>query len=198
MMVSMRSWPNAPRCCLFARISKSQALGLEVGDDVLGFVATMCKGNVRVVEGALNALLAVQQLEGPVSPERARKALCDLVGGAAIQVTPETISGHAARAYGIAPSTLYSRTRKRDVVEARQLAMYLTRQHTQHTLKRIGNHFRRDHSTVVYACNVVEGRLGEPHYAHMVAKIERSLGELRGVASSSSAHSSVTNRPVTG
>jgi chromosomal replication initiator protein len=73
----------------------------------------------------------------------------------------EEIALETARAYGLAPEALRSRSRKQVVVRPRQIAMYLARRYTSASLADIGRAFGRDHTSVMYAIDVVERRIVE-------------------------------------
>ena len=152
--------------------------GIDLSSEVIEFIARTVTSNIRELEGALIRLLAHAALEDrPVDRSMARQVLTDLREESSmvldIPKIQEVVCGH----FGISIERVRGRTRKREVVQARQVAMHFAKQHTQHSLKTIGLHFGgRDHSTVIHALRTVENNLEtDPKYAQMVEEIQRKI-----------------------
>jgi len=126
--------------------------GVQLGEDVLEFVARQVASNIRELEGALMRLIAYASLSGvEITPRVAASALADLFTTPEA-VTMDEILTAVAEHYGVTPTDLKSKGRSKEVVRPRQVAMYLIRQLTDSSLPEIGQFFGgRDHTTVLYA-----------------------------------------------
>ncbi|MCS3703809.1 chromosomal replication initiator protein DnaA [Salinibacter ruber] len=142
---------------------KAEDDGIDLDDDVVEFIAQSIESNIRELEGALIRLLAhatLHQLD--ITLDLAKEVLHDLFQERAATLTVDDIQRIVCEHLGISQEKMRSKTRKRDVTRARQIAMYFTKKHTQHSLKDIGLHFGgRDHSTVIHANNAVEDRMAD-------------------------------------
>ena len=142
---------------------KAEDDGIDLDDDVVEFIAQSIESNIRELEGALIRLLAhatLHQLD--ITLDLAEEVLHDLFQEREAILTVDDIQRIVCEHLGISQEKLRGKTRKRDVVRARQIAMYFTKKHTQHSLKDIGLHFGgRDHSTVIHANNAVEDRMAD-------------------------------------
>ncbi|WP_263789435.1 chromosomal replication initiator protein DnaA [Salinibacter sp.] len=142
---------------------KAEDDGIDLDDDVVKFIAQSIESNIRELEGALIRLLAhatLHQLD--ITLDLAKEVLHDLFQERAATLTVDDIQRIVCEHLGISQEKMRGKTRKRDVTRARQIAMYFTKKHTQHSLKDIGLHFGgRDHSTVIHANNAVEDRMAD-------------------------------------
>jgi chromosomal replication initiator protein len=142
---------------------KAEDDGIDLDDDVVEFIAQSIESNIRELEGALIRLLAhatLHQLD--ITLDLAKEVLHDLFQERAATLTVDDIQRIVCEHLGISQEKMRGKTRKRDVTRARQIAMYFTKKHTQHSLKDIGLHFGgRDHSTVIHANNAVEDRMAD-------------------------------------
>ena len=140
---------------------KAEDDGIDLDDDVVEFIAQSIESNIRELEGALIRLLAhatLHQLD--ITLDLAEEVLHDLFQEREAILTVDDIQRIVCEHLDISQEKMRGKTRKRDVVRARQIAMYFTKKHTQHSLKDIGLHFGgRDHSTVIHANNAVEDRM---------------------------------------
>ncbi len=139
---------------------KAQIRGVELPADVIEFVAKQVQSNVRELEGALTRLLATSDLTGrPVTVQFARDTLADLVGRHA-HITPSQVIETISKFYNISIHELVSASRNRELVQPRQIAMYLIRQETDASLPEIGGLLGgRDHTTVIHGIDRVKERL---------------------------------------
>ncbi|MBI5476003.1 MAG: chromosomal replication initiator protein DnaA [Ignavibacteriales bacterium] len=137
---------------------KSSDDGIELGHEVVEFIASNITSNIRELEGCLISLLARASLENrKIDLELAYNVVRSLVGEVRSQITIEEIQRVVAKYFGIPDDLLRAKTRKQEVVIARQIAMYLSKELTNSSLKTIGLHFGgRDHSTVIHAYQTVE------------------------------------------
>ena len=130
---------------------------IDLASDVIEFIATNVTTNIRELEGCLISLLATASLEGrEPTIEVAKEVLRKVAKRSAPVLSIETIQRTVAKKFGIEEELLRAKTRKQEVVQARQVAMYLAKELTNSSLKTIGLHFGgRDHSTVIHACQTV-------------------------------------------
>ncbi len=146
--------------------------------DVVDFVAERVKANIRQLEGALLKLSAHAALyRREIDPDAAKEILRDMMEDFQVRLEIEDIQRAVANFYGLTPEDLSAKTRKREVVTARHVAMHFSKKMTSHSLKSIGLRFGgRDHSTVIHACNSVENRLElEPAFREQFAEVEQVL-----------------------
>ncbi|MFI5317532.1 MAG: chromosomal replication initiator protein DnaA [Myxococcota bacterium] len=135
--------------------------GVRVPEECLELLASREQSSVRDLIAGLNQVVArASLLRAPITPELVAQAL-DAVGMPGRARSLDEIVCETARAYGLAPEALRSRSRKQLVVRPRQIAMYLARRYTSASLADIGRAFERDHTSVMYALDVVERRIVE-------------------------------------
>jgi chromosomal replication initiator protein len=135
--------------------------GVRVPAACLDLLAERELPSVRDLIAGLNQVVArASLLRAPITPELVAQALdaVDMPGRAR---SLEEISAETARAYGLPPEALRSRSRKQIYVRPRQIAMYLARRYTDASLADIGRAFERDHTSVMYAIDAVERRIVE-------------------------------------
>lgn len=140
---------------------KSEENGFELSQDIVDFIATNVTNNIRELEGCLISLLARASLENrEISLDLARDVLRMVVNEVRSPITIENIQKTVSDFYDIPTDLLRAKTRKQEVVNARQVAMHLAKDLTNSSLKTIGLHFGgRDHNTVIHACQAVEDHL---------------------------------------
>ena len=154
---------------------KANDNGIELSHDVLEFIAHNFKSNVRDLEGAIIKLLAFASLQhvDEIEPQMAKRVLKDMIQESNTTISIEQIQNYVCEYFGIDTNKVREKTRKQEIVEARQIAMYLAKQFTDSSLKTIGLHFGgRDHSTVIHAISTVEERM------QTTAKHKRIVEEL--------------------
>jgi chromosomal replication initiator protein len=138
-------------------ILRSKVTGLALGavpSEVLDFIAQKVQSNIRELEGSLNRLLAhARHMQQPVTVDLAARALRDLVapGPSGSGVTPSAILLAVARFYGINSDELKGKSRHKQIVEPRQIAMFLLREDAHLSTPDIGRLLNRDHTTVLHA-----------------------------------------------
>ncbi len=142
---------------LQAKAAQRQA---SLPQDVIEFVARQIQSNVRELEGALTRLIATSEMTGrPISVQFARDTLVDLVGRRA-HISPSQVIETVAKYYNISVQEIVSSSRSKELVQPRQVAMYLVRQETDASLPEIGALLGgRDHSTVIHGVERVKERL---------------------------------------
>jgi chromosomal replication initiator protein len=152
-------------------ISKGEAAGVALPEEVAFFIAKRIRSNVRELEGALRRVIANSRFTGqPITIEFAKDALRDLLSLQAKLVTIENIQKTVADYFKVRVSDLLSERRNRSIARPRQVAMALAKELTSHSLPEIGDAFGgRDHTTVIHACRRikelrdVEQRVGEDY-----------------------------------
>jgi chromosomal replication initiator protein len=132
--------------------------GLELSADVVKYVAYNINTNVRELEGALISLLAQSSLNRKeIDIELAKKVLRNFVRTSSKEVTIEAIQRIVCEYFSVSYEKLLHKTRKREIVQARQITMFLAKSFTKNSLKTIGEHFGgRDHTTVIHSCQTVK------------------------------------------
>src|ERR1700753_581090 len=125
--------------------------GLDMPKEVVKYLAYNINSNVRELEGALISLLAQSSLnKREIDLELAKKVLRNFVKTSSKEITIETIQRMVCDYFAVPYDKLLQKTRKREIVQARQITMYLTKAFTKNSLKTIGEHFGgRDHTTVI-------------------------------------------------
>jgi chromosomal replication initiator protein len=157
---------------------KSEENGLDLAPDVIDFIAANVTKNIRELEGCLISLLARASLESrEITVDLAQDVLRVVANNIHAPVTIESIQRAICKHYDIPEDLLRAKTRKQEIVLARQTAMYLAKQLTNASLKTIGLHFGgRDHSTVIHACQSVEDRLkDDAKYKQTIDQFQRRL-----------------------
>lgn len=134
-------------------LQKAERSGIDMPQDVAEIIAKRVKSNVRELEGAVQQILAYTRFhQVPVTIESAKMALRDIFKATATPVTIDNIQKVVAEYYGIKASDIVAKSRKANLVRARQVAMYLSKELTNKSLPEIGSLFGgRDHTTVIYA-----------------------------------------------
>ncbi|MDD9852284.1 MAG: chromosomal replication initiator protein DnaA [Gammaproteobacteria bacterium] len=139
-------------------LKKAGALGVELSDDVAFLIAERIRSNVRELEGALNRIHAKANFTGTTVDKRtAEEALEDILTQHNRRITIENIQKKTAEYCSIRVGDLLSKSRKRQFVRPRQMAMLLAKEQTEKSLPEIGKSFGgRDHSTVLHACKKIK------------------------------------------
>ena len=136
---------------------KSENEAIKVPKEVLYFLAENIKTNIREMEGALIRVVAYSKLAGEtISADLARKVLGGMINAEEKKITIPLIQREVAGFFAIKESDMKTRKRPRAIAYPRQLAMYLSRDMTDHSLPDIGGFFGgRDHTTVLHACDKI-------------------------------------------
>ncbi len=140
--------------------SKAERMGVCIADDFLGVIARRVQSNIRELEGALTRVTAYMQMSGQsLSLPMVETILNDLLPRRK-QIHPQEIIECVAEAYHLAPQSLLSKSRARQVAVPRQIAMYLMREYGNISLPQIGEALGgRDHTTVLYGCEKIADML---------------------------------------
>jgi chromosomal replication initiator protein len=138
---------------------KAETYGMDVSNEILEYIANNITSNIRELEGCLIKLLASVSLNSQeVTFELTKKTVKEIATDRKTSnITIETITKVVCEHLGVAENKIRDKTRKKEIVLARQLAMFLSKELTLSSLKTIGLHFGgRDHSTVIHACNAID------------------------------------------
>ncbi len=140
---------------------KLELESVKVPDDVVLFIAQEIKTNIRELEGALIRVVAYGLLEDkPITLSTAKQVLKDMVKETMKTISVDMVQREVAAFFNIAVQDLKNRKRHKNIVLPRQIAMYLARKLTTHSLPEIGGAFGgKDHTTILYAFKKMEKEL---------------------------------------
>lgn len=156
--------------------NKAQRLGAHIPEDVVAYLADNISANVREIEGALSSLIANASFLGrKITISLAKDILKVYVKLTQREITIDHIVKVVCDYYGIELDTFNSAKRTRDVAQARQVAMYLAKQHTKAPLTVIGSSIGgRNHATVLHSCKAVADMLDtDKQFKGQIEEIER-------------------------
>ena len=157
---------------------KCQKEGLSITEDVIDFIARNATDNVRDLEGIINSLLAHSiAFNRPIDQELAARVMRMIVKIEQKVITCEAILQQVVAAFSIDMKSINSKSRKREIVWARQAAMSLCKKYTTQSVSRIGQVIGgRDHATVLHALKNVEDLLEtEAEFKQMYQQVETRL-----------------------
>ena len=158
--------------------SKIYRDGLEIDEEVVDFIAEHVVDNVRDLEGVLVSLMAHSTLANiPIDVTLAEKVISRIVNITRKVNTVEKIRDVVCEYFSLSIDAISTKSRKREVVQARQIAMYLSKQLTKSSLASIGNTIgQRDHATVLHACKIVNDLMDcDKNFRSSVREIEEKL-----------------------
>ena len=156
--------------------------GVKLNEDVLHFLASRIKSNFRELEGALISLIANATLaHKEITVELAESITEKIVGEQQNDITIDKVQKVVCDYFNITRDTLLSKTRKRQIVQARQIAMYMSRSLINCSLSTIGAEIGgKDHATVLHACTTVSDLMAtDKTFKQYVADIEKMLVPVR-------------------
>ena len=136
------------------------------------------QSNIRELEGALISLLAQSSLNRKeIDLELAKKVLKSFIKTSSRELTIENIQTMVCEYLNVPYDKLLEKTRKREIVQARQITMYLAKMFTKNSLKTIGDHFGgRDHTTVIHSCQTVRDLMDtDPGFKDSVLTLQQKL-----------------------
>jgi len=155
---------------------KMEMDGWILPEDVVYYIASQVKSNIRQLEGCLIRLLAYSSCNNvDVTLDVAKEELKDMIEQGPHLTVDQIVKAVAAH-FGISEEAIRGRRRLAAVALPRQIAMYLVRELTDYSLKHIGAAFGKDHSTVIHGCNKIEALIREsPESRDAVEKISKGL-----------------------
>ncbi len=157
---------------------KQQILNLHLPDEILQFLAERIRSNIRRLEGALIRTASYASLTGrELNKESLEYLLRDTLDQEQQEkVTIETIQRAVAEFYDIRLADMTSKRRPQSIAMPRQVAMYLSRQLTQHSYPMIADAFGKNHATVLHACRLITDKMTkEPQVRQAVSTIQQKL-----------------------
>lgn len=162
-------------------LNKAKAMGVNLPDEVAAFIAKRLKSNVRELEGALQQVIAYQQFQPAASRDItidiAKHVLRDQFQVVNSLITIESIQKTVADYYKIKVADMHSKRRPAHIAFPRQIAMYLAKELTQHSLPEIGENFGgRDHTTVMHAVRkITQERQSSAELNHEIHVLEQMI-----------------------
>jgi chromosomal replication initiator protein len=152
--------------------------GINIADDVIEYVATHITTNVRELEGAMISLLAQATLnKREITIDLAREMIDKLIKNTKREISIDYIQKVVCNYFNVPTEMLQSNTRKREIVQARQIAMFFSKNLTKLSLATIGSQIGdKDHATVLHACKTVNNLLDtDKHFRLQIDEIEKRL-----------------------
>ena len=145
---------------------KEEMEGYDIDNEVIKYIATNIKSNIRELEGALTKIVALSKLgkgHETITIELAEEALKDLISPNAVrEITPESIIQTVSDHFGITPLDIASQKRNRDIVIPRQIVMYLCRTMIDIPLQTIGKYMGgRDHTTIIHGAEKITNEMAK-------------------------------------
>ena len=169
--------PNV-QLCIDILNAKCRRDGLKIPADVIQYIAETANGSVRDLEGVVNSLMAYSIVYNTHLDMR----LAERIVKRAVKVdnhplTIDDILEKVCRHYNVEQRQVFSKSRKRELVQVRQVSMYLAQKYTKMPAGRIGQLIgNRDHSTVIHSCNAIEQRLKvDTTFSDEIRSIENSF-----------------------
>jgi len=169
--------PNV-QLCIDILTSKCRRDGLKIPADVIQYIAETANGSVRDLEGVVNSLMAYSIVYNTnIDMRLAERIIKRAVKVDNHPLTIDDILEKVCQHYNVAQQHVFSKSRKRDYVQVRQISMYLAQKYTKMPASRIGQLIgNRDHSTVIHSCNTVEQRLKvDKAFSAELSSIENSF-----------------------
>ena len=154
--------------------------GIEMPDDVIEYIAYNINTNVRELEGALISLIAQSSLNRKqITLELTKQMIDKYVQSSAREITIDYIQKVVCDYLQLPVETIQNTSRKREIVQARQLSMYFAKKITKSSLAVIGMQCgNKDHATVLHACKTIDNlRQTDRHMRAMVDELEKKLSE---------------------
>jgi len=152
--------------------------GLEIEDEVVQYIAYNVQDNIRDLEGTVISLFAQATLnKKEIDLSLAKAVLRNFIKTSSRELDIDAIQKMVSSFYNISAGDLMSRSRKQEIVQARQITMYLAKKFTQSSFKSIGDHFNgKDHTTVMHSCQTVKNRLEtDPDYREKFLELQHKV-----------------------
>ncbi|MDR1680954.1 MAG: chromosomal replication initiator protein DnaA [Prevotellaceae bacterium] len=158
--------------------TKAYLDGMQIEDNVVEYIAERISTNIRELEGALRSLLAQATFnKKAITQDLAEEITEKLVSAAQYEISINDIKKTVSAYFNLAPDSIVSKSRKREIVQARQIAMYLSRNMTKESLASIGVQIGgKDHATVLHSYNTVCDLMAtDRQFKQYISDIEKRL-----------------------
>ncbi len=159
-------------------LNKARKDGIDFSEDIIEYICKYVNNNVRELEGAMISLLAQSTFnKRDLTLDVVEDILGKMVKKSTEELTVNKIQQVVCDHFKIPEELLQTKTRKREVVQARQLAMYFSKNYTKYSLSYIGSQIgKKDHATVLYACKAVTDLMEtDRNFKIQVEEIQRKL-----------------------
>ena len=140
----------------------AETCDLQIDEEIIKYISTNIKSNIRELEGAFNKIVAFAKLNKVIpSLALAEEALKDIIYPDKIkEITPQLIISVVSEHFGVKPEDITSKKRNSEFVQPRQVVMYLCRELTEYSLTNIGKLLgKKDHTTIIYGVNKITEEL---------------------------------------
>ncbi|MEK7992214.1 MAG: chromosomal replication initiator protein DnaA [Planctomycetota bacterium] len=157
---------------------KAHLRGLDISDEIAGYIASKVQANIRELEGALTSIYAVATTTGrPIDAELARTAMEGQIEASVRHISITDIIEVVTNHFDVRLADLQSKKRSQSITEPRQICMYLARNLTRHSLGEIGGHLGgRDHTTVMHACGKInQAKENDPKMDSLLRKLTEQI-----------------------
>lgn len=152
--------------------------GINIEDEIIEYIASHVTNSVRELEGALISLLAQSTLnKKEITIDLAKEMIDKLVKSTRHEISLEYIQKIVCNYFSLSSDSLSSKTRKREIVQARQIAMYFAKNMTKYSLAVIGASIgNKDHATVLHACKTINNLIDtDKKFKNELQEIEKRL-----------------------
>jgi chromosomal replication initiator protein len=159
-------------------LKKAEKDGLKLPENIINYIAEHVSDNVRNLEGTIISLIAQSTLNQKViNLDLAKKVVANLVGTSEKELNITSIVDVVCQFFGITKEQMQSASRKREIVQARQVAMFFANKLTEETLTTIGTTIgNRNHATVLHACKTVTDLMEtDKQFRRNVEELEQKL-----------------------
>ena len=158
--------------------NKSESYGISLSNEILEYIAYNITSNIRELEGCLIKLLANSSLNSKeINFDLVKQTVREVSTNKHVNISIDYITKIVCEFYNVDENKVREKNRKKEVVLARQVAMFLSKQLTKSSLKTIGLHFGgRDHSTVIHAQSTIEDMIKQdPQLADIVSSLKNKI-----------------------
>ena len=157
---------------------KAEIYNIQLPDDIIDYLASQLRSNIRQIEGAIKKIAAISSLmQVPITMDITRRAIADLLAGTKpVTDTVNRIFNLVSEKYGIAVEEIKGKRRTDSIANARHISIYLLREETDLPQTSIGELFGRDHSTIISSLNRIRKMMKEdPHFREEIELLQKNV-----------------------
>jgi chromosomal replication initiator protein len=161
---------------------KAHVRGLNISEEIAGYIARKVHANIRELEGALTTIYAVATTTGQeIDLELAQTALEGQIEATSKHISISDIAEVVTSHFDVRLADLQSKKRSQSITEPRQICMYLARNLTRHSLEEIGGHLGgRDHTTVMHACSKIsQAKDNDPKMSDLLNALTKQITQVQ-------------------